>query len=142
MFRKEPKQEGPTLNPFTFIDETLGEVFGTFPLFTDGPSIKVDVKETNDSYIVEAELPGVEKEDIKVELKKGKLTISVANKEDKEEVEEKYIIKERKSTNLTRTFYVERVKEDSIKAKYINGILTLELPKIEEDLRHINVDIE
>ena len=100
-----------------------------------GRIMKTDVKEKENEYEVDIDLPGFKKEDVKAELKDGYLTISAAKGLDHEEEKKdgKYIRKERYSGNMSRTFYVgENITQEDIHAKYVVGILKLTLPKKEE----------
>ena len=97
--------------------------------------MKTDVRETDKAYEVAVDLPGVKKDDVTVELKDGYLTISAKKNVDNDEKnkEGKYIRRERYSGEMSRSFYVgEDMTEDDVKAKFEDGILTLELPKKEE----------
>ena len=96
--------------------------------------MKTDVRELENAYEVDIDLPGFEKSEIQAKLADGYLTISAAkdlNKEEKDE-EGRYIRQERYTGSCSRTFYVgEAVKQEDIKAKYENGILKLQIPKAE-----------
>lgn len=92
---------------------------------------KTDVKETENEYILQAELPGMRKEDINIEIQDNYLTISAKNDEIIEEEKENYIRKERRTGSYCRAFNIENVKEDEIKASYKDGILEVRLPKKE-----------
>lgn len=100
-----------------------------FPM--DNSGIRVDIAENDNEYILEAELPGVSKEDIKLELKDDMLTISVERKEEVEEKKENYIRRERRFGSMCRSFYVDDIEQDNVKAKFEDGILTVKLPKAE-----------
>ena len=90
----------------------------------------VDIKETEDEYTITAELPGIKKEDVHIELKNGLLTISGERKFEHEEKKENYTRIERSYGAFRRTFNVpEHVKEDKIEAIYKDGLLTVKLPK-------------
>lgn len=95
--------------------------------------MKTDVKEHENEYELEVSLPGYKKEDIQAELKEGYLTIKAAtsrNNDEKDEKTGKDIRRERYSGSCSRSFFVgENVKQEEIKAKYENGILTLSIPK-------------
>ena len=104
--------------------------------------IKSDIKETETSYIVEAELPGYSKEDIKVELSDGILTISAGTKKESEETKDNFVRKERYVGNVSRCYSFDDVDEDNVKAKYNNGILSIELVKIDKSLPKKNINIE
>ena len=94
--------------------------------------MKTDVKETENAYEIDIDLPGFKKDEIQMELKDGVLTVSAAKGLDKDEEDKKghYIRQERYSGAMSRTFYVgEDVKQEDIKAKFENGILSLSVPK-------------
>ena len=94
--------------------------------------MKTDVRETKDSYEVDVDLPGFKKDEIKVQLKDGYLTLSAAKGLDKDakDKEGNYIRRERYAGSMSRSFYVgDGVKEEDIHAKYEDGILKLSLPK-------------
>ncbi|MGM0446243.1 MAG: Hsp20/alpha crystallin family protein [Bacillota bacterium] len=93
---------------------------------------RTDVKEKDDKYIIDAELPGMNKDDIKVEMEDNYLTISANNESYEEEENEGYIRRERRKGSYCRSFYVENIKEDEVEAEYNNGILEITLPKKEE----------
>ncbi len=95
---------------------------------------KIDIKEKKEEYVIEAEMPGVKKEDIKLELKDNYLIISAKNEITSEEKGENYIRKERRSGSFSRDFYLEHVNQDAIRAEYINGILYVRLPKLEKEI--------
>ncbi len=93
--------------------------------------MKTDVIEKENGYQLEAELPGFNKEDIKIDLKDDVLTISASHNENKDEKDEqgKYIRRERRSSSYQRSFRVEGLKPEDIIAQYRNGVLTVDLPK-------------
>lgn len=93
----------------------------------------VDIREKDDRYILEAELPGMKKEDIKVEVKDGVLTISGERKYEHEEKKEDYTRIERCYGTFHRAFTLpEHVLDSQIEATYKDGILTVTLPKGEK----------
>lgn len=94
--------------------------------------MKTDVRETEKTYELDIDLPGFKKDEIQIELKDGYLTVSAEKGLDKDEEDKKghYIRQERYSGAMSRTFYVgEDVKQEDIKAKFENGILSLSVPK-------------
>ena len=95
--------------------------------------MKTDVRETEDSYELDIDLPGFKKEDVSVELKNGYLTIQAAKSLDKDEQKNgKYIRQERYAGSCSRTFYVgETVEPEDVSAKFENGILQLHILKKE-----------
>jgi len=98
----------------------------------DNGLMKTDVKETEDSFMIEMDLPGFKKEDVKAQVKDGYLVIEAVKNADTEEKEEngKYIRRERFYGTCKRSFYVgEQLTEEDIKAKFEDGVLTLCFPK-------------
>ena len=92
--------------------------------------MKTDVRECETGYEMAIELPGFNKEDIKVDLKDGYLTVTAQKSLDKEEHKGKRILRqERYSGSCSRTFYIGDVKAEDVKGKYEAGVLTLEFPK-------------
>ena len=124
----------PSIFKDNFIDDFFNDSMFSFPN-SKGSGIPMmmhtDVKETENSFELGIELPGYSKENIQAELKDGYLTINAERTENKDEKEEgKYIRKERYTGHCSRTFYVgEDIAEDDIKAKFENGVLTLNIPK-------------
>ena len=93
----------------------------------------IDVKETENAYSLEAELPGITDKDIELKLEGNMLTLSTKKEEKKEEKTDNYLLKERKSYSFTRSFVVpEDVDAEKISAEFKNGLLTLSLPKSEK----------
>ena len=94
--------------------------------------MKTDVKEKDDSFEVDIDLPGFKKDEITMHLEDGYLTVSAAKGLDKDEKNEEgtYVRRERYAGSMSRSFYAgENRKEEDIHAKYENGILTLDVPK-------------
>ena len=94
--------------------------------------MKTDIREKDDSYELDVDLPGFKKDEIKVQLKDGYLTLSAAKGLDKDEQDQKgnYIRRERYAGTMSRSFYVgEDVTQEDIHAKYEDGILRLSVPK-------------
>ena len=100
--------------------------------------MKVDIKEGEKEFILEAELPGVDKNNINLELKDDVLTVSVERNEEVNEEKENYIRKERRYGSMSRSFYVDDINADEIKAKFENGILYVTLPKLESKVSKNN----
>ena len=97
--------------------------------------MKTDIKEKKDHYELEVDLPGYEKDDIKIELSDGYLTVHASmNKTVDDEKDSKYVHKERYVGECSRSFYVgDNVKEEDIKASFKNGTLKLTLPKEKQE---------
>ena len=95
--------------------------------------MKTDIREKDDKYIIEVDLPGFEKENINLELKEGYLTVSAkVEREDNGNEKDRYIHKERFYGECSRNFYVgEEITEEDIHAEFKNGILKVSIPKKE-----------
>ena len=93
--------------------------------------MKTDVRETENSYELDVDLPGFKKYEVKVALQDGYLTISAAKGLDKDEEDQKgrYIRQERYAGACNRSFYVGDVKPEEVAAKYAHGVLKISLPK-------------
>ena len=95
--------------------------------------MKTDVRETDEGYEVDIDLPGFKKDEVNVQLNDGYITISAAKGLDKDEKDKKtgkYIRRERYAGSMSRSFYVGAdVKQEDIHAKYESGILQLTIPK-------------
>mgnify|MGYP001623734101 FL=1 len=105
------------------------------PFFSEKENriMRTDLKEKEGKYYLEIDIPGFDKEDIKIELQDGYLTISAEKDDEKEEKHAKYLKRERFSGMCSRSYYVgDNVKEEDIKANFKNGILTVEFPKEQE----------
>ena len=114
--------------------DLLGEMFAD-PFFTEHESkiMKTDIKEKTDKYLIGIELPGYQKENIKIDVEDGYLTVHAEINSDNEEKEEgKFVRGERYVGSCSRSFYVgNEVKSEDIKASFKNGILKIEVPKKE-----------
>ena len=138
------------LMPSIFGESLFDDFMDDFPFFDDREMkklekklyghhaknmMKTDVKETDNAYELEMDLPGFKKDEIQVSIKDGYPTISAARGLDKDEQEEKtgkYIRKERYAGACERSFYVgENVTQEDIKGQFKHGILRLTIPKKE-----------
>jgi HSP20 family protein len=122
-------------DPFYNIDDWF-KGFGVRPFSMDmetPPQIKIDVTENDAAYIVRAEIPGVKKEDVKVQVEGNRVSISCENKQEKEQKEgERVIYRECNQGSSYRTFTLgSEVDDTKAEAKYENGTLELTLPKKE-----------
>ena len=108
--------------------------------------MKTDIQETDKNYILEMDLPGFSKDEVKVSLENGYLTISAAkglNKDEKEKKNGRYIRRERYAGACQRSFYVgESVSQEDINAEFKHGILKLSIPKKEpvEEKKYITIE--
>ena len=94
--------------------------------------MKCDIYEKGGRVHIELDVPGFNKEDVKVDLDDGILTIAATKHEDKEEKEKNYYRKERSFGSFKIQFNVGNVKENEIDAKFNNGVLKISFPKEEQ----------
>jgi len=106
-------------------------VFDDFVDEVRSVDMKCDVYEKDGNYHIEADIPGLDKEDIKVSFDNGYLKISASKESSKEEEGKNYIKKERSYGIIERQFYVGNIKEEEINAEFKNGILKISVPKQE-----------
>lgn len=93
--------------------------------------MKTDIREDENSYLLEVDLPGYSKDDIKIDITDGYLTINAKMEKENNEDNKNYVRRERFTGEVSRSFYVgEDIKEDLVKASFKNGILTLVVPKL------------
>ena len=104
--------------------------------------MKCDIYEKDGAYHIEADVPGLNKEDISIDHNNGYITIK-ATKEEKNDEENKNIIrKERFYGSMERKFYVGDVDEDNIEATFKNGVLKIKVPKIDKDKNKKLIEIK
>lgn len=99
--------------------------------FFDGdflPSLRVDVQKKENAYLLEADLPGVKKEDINLNVENGVLTISADLNTQKKEEKKGYVCSERRTGHVERSFDLEGIDISEISADYHNGVLMINLP--------------
>lgn len=106
-----------------------------------GNGFKVDLKKTDSSYMIEADLPGIKKEDITVEYNNNYLTICAKRENSVDDTKDNYVRRERSYGEFKRSFYVDNINEENIEAKFDNGVLNLTLPKAQKsDGRKIDIN--
>ncbi len=152
------------LMPSIFGEDLFDDFMRDFPFYNDRDMkkmerklyghhgknmMKTDVKETDSGYELEMELPGFTKDEVKVSLENGYLTVSAARGLDKEEQDKKtgrYIRQERYVGTCERSFYIgEDITQGDIKGEFKHGILKLSIPKKEakpavKEKRYITIE--
>lgn len=117
----------PRSNSFNLLEEMFKD-----PFFSDNESkvMRTDIKEKDDKYLIDIDLHGYDKENIKIDVEDGYLTIHANVNTENEEKEGKFVRKERYMGSCSRSFYVgTEVESEDIKASFKNGILQIEVPK-------------
>ena len=143
----------PSIFGENLFDEFFDDSFGMFPVWNDRNPLygkhsknlmKTDVRETENTYEVDIDLPGFKKDEIKIECNKGNLVISAekCEKDDEEDNERNYLRRERVYNKYSRSFYLGDVAEEEISAKFSDGTLTVVVPKKQEVETKKYIDIE
>ncbi|AFI31230.1 MULTISPECIES: Hsp20/alpha crystallin family protein [Borrelia] len=95
--------------------------------------VPVNIKDEGDSFVLEAYLPGIKKEDISISIKNDYLTISYENKDEREERDDNYLRVERRDISFSRSFRLSgNIEQNKIKSELKNGVLLIKLPKNSE----------
>lgn len=127
----------PFTNTFSTFDtfremEQLERAFFGNDFFSSVPAFKTDIQDKGDHFLLESDLPGVDRKDISIDIDGDCLTIHAERKSEHEEKD--YLRCERSYGSYTRSFDVSNIKADEISASYDNGVLTLKLPKKEAEV--------
>jgi len=118
----EPKVFSTLLDEFFATERSPRQLSGSYPV--------VEVKEEKEHFVLTAEVPGLSKEDLSVEVKNGVLTLSGEKKYEKREKQEGYFYSERSYGRFERSFNLgENVSEEDVVAEYNNGLLKVALKK-------------
>jgi len=121
----------PERDLFRMMDAFDREFFGR-PARPMVSTFRTDLSDTGDSYRLEAELPGFNKEDISISVDGDLLTIKAQQNAETEDNSRGYVYRERRMGSYSRSFDISGIEESAITAKYENGVLTLDLPKAQK----------
>ena len=124
----------PRRNDFDLFEDIFNDPF--FSRKSEAKLMKTDIREKDGAYLVDIDLPGYEKSDIKISVDDGYLTVNAKKESSNDEKDDKgnYIRRERFSGECSRSFYVgDDIEAEDVKASFKNGILTLDIPKKEEN---------
>ena len=105
-------------------------------------TFKVDVQETDKEYLIEAELPGISKDEVDIALNEGTLSISIKREENMDDSNKNYIHRERRYASMSRGIYLGDIKGDNVHAKLDNGILKISVPREKKADGTKRIDIE
>jgi len=123
------------------IENFFNDDFFNMPTFTNS-AFRMDVKENDNAYTVEAELPGINKEDITLDYNNGTLYIAVNHNEDINEEKGNYIHRERRNTSMQRGIYLGDIDVNGIEAKLDNGILKVTAPKLGVSPNRFKIEVK
>lgn len=129
--RSVSSRENNLYNPFSddFFRAFFGDDFANGMLSAERP-LKVDVRDEGDHYLLEADMPGVDRENVHVDVNDGVLTISAeVNETHQSEENGRYIYRERRYGRTSRSFNLDGIREEDVSAEFKDGVLKLTLPK-------------
>lgn len=146
MFKLTPFSASPRKRD-DYVDfyDAIDDFFGSSPFRSlRNDTFKLDVKEEDKSYVIEADLPGVDRENIKVNYDDQTLMISVEHKEEKEEKDDNdnYLHRERRACAMKRAIHLPDVDPSNVKAKLNNGVLHIIAQKAEHVNEGYAIDVE
>jgi HSP20 family protein len=126
-------------------EDFFSQIFDNFfkedffaPLTNVGNGFRVDLKEVDDSYLIEADLPGIKKEDIALQYANNYLTIVAKRHDSQDTNQDNYLRRERRYGEFQRSFYIGNVQEDKADAEFKDGVLTINLPKKDKTVQTAN----
>lgn len=134
MYNLESKNNN-CMSLFDGFDEFFNDILGK--------DLKTNVMEEEDKYVLTSEIPGVSKENVKIDVADNTLTISVSKKNTTNNEKKNYLVKEISESNVSRSFYLDNMDENNITAKMDNGILNITVGKQKEvkpAVRKITID--
>ena len=134
MYNLESKNNN-YMSLFDGFDEFFNDVLGK--------DLKTNILEQDDKYVLTSEIPGVSKENVKIDVADNTLTISVSKKNTTNNEKKNYLVKEISESDVSRSFYLDDMDENNVTAKMDNGILNITVGKIKEvkpQVRKISID--
>ncbi len=105
-------------------------------------TFKINVQQNEADYLIEAELPGVSKEEVSLDLNEGRLNISVKREENINEEKKNYIHRESRSCSMSRSVYLADADSKGITAKLDNGMLRITVPRQAKEVKTEKIEIE
>ncbi|MDO7976308.1 Hsp20/alpha crystallin family protein [Oceanotoga teriensis] len=135
----------PNFDEFDSVFEDLSKMFNGMDKITKNSYMNIDLYENEKEAVIEAELPGFQRDEININIENNILNITAQKKEEKEEKNDskKYYIKERYFGKVARAFEMpENIDLEKINAKFENGILKITLAKKDEETKNIKIDIQ
>lgn len=105
-------------------------------------SFKIDVRENEKEYLIDAELPGFKKEDMQLDIYNDQLTISVKKEEQIDEKNDNFVHRERTYSSMKRSIYLPNTTDEGITAKFENGVLNIIVPKADPETKKSQIEIQ
>lgn len=134
------RKSNDMLDFFNVMDDFFNAPF-TNKTFYEG-SFKLDVKEDEKTYYVEAELPGIKKEEIKLDYAENRFLIAIEKNEELNDETKQYVHRERRSCSMQRAIYLKDINVSEIQAKLEEGVLKVRIPKLESKTQKYEITIE
>lgn len=128
------------VNVNRMFDAFFSDTFSPSPNYT-GETFKMDIQDNDSSYLVEADLPGISKDEVKLELEENVLTIQVSKEQPNDEVQGNYVRKERQTSSMSRSIRLPDAKSEKIDAKLENGVLVVTVPKVTKEEKVTQIEI-
>lgn len=126
---------------YNMLDDFFSDSFFS-PRSLRNDTFRMDVKDLETSYVVEAELPGIKKEEVKLDYENDRLIISVESSQSVDEEKENYVHRERRRTSLQRALLLKNIDVSRIDAKLEDGVLSITIPKMEEQSNKIQIEVK
>ena len=135
---KHDMMESPFSKMFDWTDDFMAPMWGSSNVF------KVDVRDNGDSYELEADMPGLTKDNISMSYSDNYLTISAKKEDANDEKDDNgnYIRRERSTGSMSRSFYIDDVDASKIDASFSNGVLHVNMPKLTEAPKASEIEIK
>ena len=125
----------PDLVRGNFIGSFLEDFFNNSFMAGFSSPMRTDIKESQDDYVLEIEMPGYVKEDIRVECMDGRITVSAHHLHQRDEEQQNYIRQERHHGKVSRSYSFDDIDEEMVRAEYKEGILKITVPKLKESMQ-------
>lgn len=136
------RNRGPTRGSYDDFYTMLDEFFNDTWIGRQRNTFKVDVQETENEYLIEAELPGVKKDEINLDLSDGNLNISIQREEDVNQDDKNYIHRERRYCSMSRSIYLADANPEGIRAKLDHGLLKISVQRHPNKEHNKRIEIE
>ena len=137
-FSSSPNKSDEFVDFYNLVDDFFASPFRSMR----GETFKLDVKEQDNQYLIEADVPGINREEIKISYSDDVMMISVERNEEKEDKAENYLHRERRVTSMKRSLNIPGVNPQKIKAKLENGVLKVMAEKSEVQEHSYVIEVE
>lgn len=133
------RNNGDLLN---FVDDAFGGFFKPIFLSDSAENMLTDITDRKNDYLLEIEMPGFDKGDIKISVEDEYLIVEAKKEEKEDDKKDKSFIRKERSMTCSRSYFIGNAKTDGIKASYKDGVLSVIVPKEEADEKKQLIEIE